>query len=351
MSNKIIFTEEQIEDIINRYKNNESIRSVSYKYKCRWEIIDKILKENNIEKRPYKIFNKKDIPKITKRYKKGESLFDIVKEYNASREGLNKFLRKNNFKFDYSSKRMRKYTLNEHYLDKIDTQEKAYFLGFMYADGNVEKKGNTISINLHEKDKDILFKFKKLFSSERPIARIKKQKQYKFIINSRYLKQKFIGYGCVPAKTEILTYPEFISPELENHFVRGYFDGDGCFYCGAIKNKKCKTIGVSIMSSKYFCLSLIKRLKKRGIKGHLDKNLWDNGNVGRVFIDGKYNIIKFMDWIYSNNAMIYLERKHNKYIKFREWYYNYIQDLDKYHLYHKKKYENYLKTSFFSFTN
>ena len=70
---------------------------------------------------------------------------------------------------------MKIYTINEDYFDIIDTEEKAYLLGFLYADGNHFTKKNRITIGLQEKDKHILEKFNELIGSNRPLFLRKKE--------------------------------------------------------------------------------------------------------------------------------------------------------------------------------
>ena len=50
--------------------------------------------------------------------------------------------------------RPRTYTLDEKYFDKIDSQNKAYILGFIYADGSINK--GCLNITLSNKDVEIL---------------------------------------------------------------------------------------------------------------------------------------------------------------------------------------------------
>ena len=52
--------------------------------------------------------------------------------------------------------RPRKYTLNENYFEEIDSSNKSYILGFIYADGSINKQKNSLTICLSEKDKDVL---------------------------------------------------------------------------------------------------------------------------------------------------------------------------------------------------
>lgn len=136
---------------------------------------------------------------------------------------------------------MRKYKLNENYFEKIDTEEKAYWLGFICADGCISScskktKSLRLKFNLHRKDKEVLEKFRisiegdmpiKEFTSNKGIAKMESE-EVKIDINSNKLCESLISKGVGFRKTYNLDMPE-ISKHLIRHFIRGYFDGDGCF--------------------------------------------------------------------------------------------------------------------------
>lgn len=125
--------------------------------------------------------------------------------------------------------------INENYFEKIDTPNKAYFLGFMYADGNVNSKTNAINISLQERDGYILEKFKMDLESEHKIylkeikGGFKCGRQHGFTFAREKMKKDLIKLGCHPRKTWDLKFPSFLQvPEnLIFHFIRGFFDGDG----------------------------------------------------------------------------------------------------------------------------
>ena len=102
------------------------------------------------------------------------SVGKLSKMFPFSKRGILCMLRNNNVVIRNSySETNRKYTLNQHYFDKIDSEEKAYFLGFLYADGcNCQHVGLT-SMSLQECDKLILERFAKAIGSNRPIRFIK----------------------------------------------------------------------------------------------------------------------------------------------------------------------------------
>jgi hypothetical protein len=135
--------------------------------------------------------------------------------------------------------------LDEHYFDEIDTPNKAYILGFLYADGYNNEVNHTIVLTLHEKDKDILEKIRKELKCEKPLYHIssvnkhdgKPRELESLILASKHMSETIKKWGLVPNKTFTLEFPKFLSDNLVCHFIRGYFDGDGCAWIGANHNK------------------------------------------------------------------------------------------------------------------
>ena len=86
-----------------------------------------------------------------------------------------------------------KYTFNKDYFERIDSKDKAYFLGFLYADGcnsiSTTQHHCTIILNLQEKDKDILDIFNKYINSNKPLTYRPKwgnhSVQYALVIHSK----------------------------------------------------------------------------------------------------------------------------------------------------------------------
>ena len=115
--------------------------------------------------------------------------------------------------------------------EKIDTEEKAYWLGFLYADGSVGSKEDKIELGLAEKDLKHIEKFKTFMNINNKISYREKTKSYRMSFRSAQCKQDLINKGCVPKKSLILNFPNEnqVPKYLIRHFIRGYFDGDGCF--------------------------------------------------------------------------------------------------------------------------
>jgi hypothetical protein len=117
------------------------------------------------------------------------------------------------------------YNFNEDYFENIDTEDKAYFLGFIVADGCVSDVSNCI--NITQKETDILYEFKKYIDFEGPIFSSKKKNISSINISSVKMKSDLDKLGIHSNKTMVVKYPH-IPRNLQNHFIRGVFDGDGC---------------------------------------------------------------------------------------------------------------------------
>ena len=114
---------------------------------------------------------------------------------------------------------------NEGYFDVIDTEFKAYFLGFFMADGN--NCNGVLKIKLHVRDKKILEIFSLNILGKNTVLYYEDTAILKF--GSLKMSKRFTELGIVPRKSYHKTdIPKQIPDNLIRHFVRGYFDGDGC---------------------------------------------------------------------------------------------------------------------------
>ena len=87
------------------------------------------------------------------------------------------------------------YQVNENYFESIDSDEKAYWLGFLSADGYIHEGRNTITLALQESDKVHIEKFKKAISATYPIKEIihKLDKEYSNYLNEFLLSENKIS--------------------------------------------------------------------------------------------------------------------------------------------------------------
>lgn len=126
---------------------------------------------------------------------------------------------------------MKRKTFNEDYFEKIDSPEKAYFLGFIYSDGSLiydeSKYRYKLNIKIHNKDSEILERFILLLDSEVKVWKSNTRDISEIGFSSKKMLNDLQKIGLSTNKTFTLIYPK-IDEEFESHFLRGYFDGDGC---------------------------------------------------------------------------------------------------------------------------
>lgn len=195
------------------------------------------------------------------------------------------------------------------YFEKIDSEPKAYILGFLFADGNISLDKSMVRIRLAERDGEILEKIAKELKITKPLS-LKNYHQYPSLELAFYGKktcEDLIRLGCVCAKSDKIVFPD-LRKDLIPHFIRGYFDGDGSIGL----NIKRKRAYVSICSTPSFNESILNFLRENseivgGIYNH--KNII---NYSEIHICGTKSALMFFDLIYKDST-IFLPRKFAKF--------------------------------------
>lgn len=210
---------------------------------------------------------------------------------------------------------MNKYSFNENYFDVIDNQDKAYWLGFFAADGYNHENKSCIEFRLHNKDREILEKFKLCINSNNPIN-LYKNTYCNLSLYSKHLCKKLSEYGLHQAKTYTLKIPE-LNDELMRHFVRGYFDGDGCFSVIHRNDRgpNSKIYQLNITGMKEPLLKIQKYLVNNIDIKQLPLKSRINTKAVTMHYGGKNVCKKILDYLYKN-ANMYLKRKHDKYLEY-----------------------------------
>jgi hypothetical protein len=247
---------------------------------------------------------------------------DLSKYYNISSVAVNALLRRHGYKAKPQSELQRKYNIDETFFDVIDTEEKAYFLGFLYADGYNNTDRNSVNLSLKESDKDILIRLNNLIQPDKPLQYVEFKKetrgyknssnQYRLAIANKHISERLTELGCCKNKTHIITFPseEQVPKHLQRHFIRGYFDGDGC-----VSNRVFSMVGTEL-----FLITVQEiMIDKLGLtKTKLDKrHKKRENNITSIRYCGSSNLRKIMDWFYTD-ATIYLDRKYEKFKNYVE---------------------------------
>lgn len=222
------------------------------------------------------------------------------------------------------------YTCDYHYFDDIDTEEKAYWLGFLTADGWISKndKNNAgvTGIELQYRDINHLKKFNKSIRGNYQItdrwrtcsiSTYPDKKNHMCVIRifSLIMYNSLVDKGFTENKSYDFHIP-YLKQDLVRHYMRGYFDGDGCF---TLTNKSFHINFIT--ASKMLNNDIAKILKKKEFNFKESTYITEfNTSMYRIDIYRTQDKVKFLDWIYSD-CNIYLERKYKKYLKVKNMQY------------------------------
>lgn len=253
--------------------------------------------------RKLKELTKEQELEILRRRNSGEKRKDLIKEYGISDRHYQKVIIENGGKLN---ERTQKFNFNEDYFENIDTEDKAYFLGFIVADGCINNK----TLNISQKEPDILYKFKKYINFEGTVRKDKNRNIHTVNLYSEKIISDLYKLGIYSNKTMIVKYPE-IPKQLENHFMRGLFDGDGCISIHK-KREGSRDISdrgqVNICSgSRDFIEEYVERLNKY-CSITKNKIRCPRGTYNVIDWASFSDIEKFYDFFYKD-ATVYLERK------------------------------------------
>ena len=213
----------------------------------------------------YKDFSSEQVNEIIDLYINGNSTVTIGNIYGVGHKVISRVLQNNNIERTGISRR--KYYLNEYYFDKIDTPNKAYFLGLLYADGSNFTPKQTISISLEEGDRHILELFREELNYSRELEFLdysnkhdfgyNYKNQYRLSIFSKHMSDELDNKGVKKNKSLILEFPKFLDDNLLKFFILGYFDGDGSFCPHYTQDGKFQPL-ITFTSTENFCKDLQK---------------------------------------------------------------------------------------------
>lgn len=226
-------------------------------------------------------------------------------------------------KLAYKNK-IRNYGVNDSFFSQENYNEESfYWAGFLAADGCISIRknfnGKNIILNLAEKDISHLEKFKKAVSSNHPIKKyiVKNSKinanwsdrpMCKITIGSHKIVGDLARFNIVSRKTKIYDLPDWIiNHHLLNHFLRGYFDGDGNIWIHKRKNMKDQY--KMSLAGNYSFLNNVGDFICNNLN-ITNKSINYNGGV-YVLSYGGNNLTKKVGSYLYNNSNIFLERKHS----------------------------------------
>lgn len=211
-----------------------------------------------------------------------------------------------------------KYNYNENYFEKIDTEEKAYWLGFIAADGSIINNGNALEISLSSKDHEHLIKFLKAIEGDSNMIKTRQSNDgtntYHATSRIRVCCKKMCDdlakFDIVPNKGDKLCFPTFLKKKLLRHYLRGYFDGDGSISTNGKNRNGSPKYAINIIATEEFLNGFMeffihKGISKVKLQSKNKMKTWNKVGINQITI--------VLDYLYKDSS-VYLDRKYTKYI-------------------------------------
>lgn len=209
----------------------------------------------------------------------------------------------------------------------IETELQAYLLGFYAADGSMNEKRKTLRIHLQKQDSDLVYLYKDIISPDARTFSVEEHKvtgrngkevtaheSFGVDITSSELCNSLVDLGIGYNKSYTDLYIPNIPKDLVPHFIRGYFDGDGCITGWlAIEKGKSDRVRYSfdICSKTQSLLNEFKQFfEDHNIKVNL--NYIKRDDMYRLKTSSKKEIEKIFHMLYDNSEF-YLKRKFEKF--------------------------------------
>jgi hypothetical protein len=251
-----------------------------------------------------KPLEQKIIDQIEKLHFEGHSSIKIGKMLNINPQTVSNRLKRKGISIAHKQKNAAQ--INENYFSIIDTQEKAYWLGFLFADGSVSYKTNAVELSLKLSDAEHLEKLKQELNFSNEIY--KDSFRARFCVCNKKLKEDLVSLGCKPRKSLTLKFPEKLEDSYKFSFIRGYFEGDGTIKL--VKTSKGYTMYASMLGTKEFLESVLSIFGYNKVPIKKDKRHLNNTYYIAL---NKSDSENFFNKIY-NNCSIFLTRKYEKYL-------------------------------------
>ncbi len=233
------------------------------------------------------------------------SIKECSKKFGIGATTLDRYLK--NADVEKRKVNLKKYCYDEDFFEVIDTENKAYWLGFIAADGYISKGAHNLEITLAIKDRDHLAKFINDIGGEEEMLKTTGTKARVFVCSVKLVKD-LENIGIHNNKTFIFDSIPKIQKELVPHFLRGYFDGDGSISTNGLNRNGTKKWALNLIATEGFIEEWQSVLEPLGISRvsiqRKDKmRVWNKCGI--------HQITKILNYLYKD-CSIYLERKFEK---------------------------------------
>lgn len=295
--------------VMELYRSGLSTNKIGKKLGCHKSLISRIVKETGDLR--FRTLTDAERAEAVEEYVAGESAPKIAERLGVKSPAVYLALKKSGMLRRSNSDYSKEEAIRHDFFSKINTGYKAYWLGFLIADGCVSRKGEII-IALKATDAGHISIWRAAVESKRRITRSEKMKSFgashwlyksaRFVIKSNQMAGDLFDLGVIPAKTGRTVYPKGIPEALEADFWRGAVDGDGWLFWGKAGARKQFTLGLTgnlelINEFRVFC------------RKHVPTNasIQANGSIVRFVVTDSY-AYRIANLLYGS-ATVALRRK------------------------------------------
>lgn len=248
---------------------------------------------------------------LHKRHQEGEPIVSLAKEFNVTRATLRKRFVLANLEYRriFSNKE-----INRRYFNNIDTELKAYLLGFIAGDGSVKMVNTygTLSIDIQERDSYILDWAKQEIAPNLKITTVPEKgnqvERKKLTITSYHIVKDLEDKGIIANKSYLPFNFSNVPQNMQRHVIRGLLDADGCVWKNEFNKPR-----ANIVSTSLILLEQIQEwLSVVDIHSTLVLSSSKKTQLYRISVYSKKDIIKLIEYLYKDSKY-YLSRKYNKF--------------------------------------
>lgn len=316
------FTQEEVEDIINRYLLGESSCGLAKFHDCTDDYILSVLRVNNIPVRTIEDIPEDILQKISNDYSKGVSLTSLSEKYNFSRGRIRRrlvgsgveILKGSDASFSFG-----RHTINRDSFIDISEEKSAYFYGLILSDGCLSSDERYVSLEIKRDDEYILHELKRYLQTGAEVSHCshldkrtgKTLLSSKLSFGDKVVVQRLIDLGLTPRKSLKEKCPDIL--KFNRHFWRGFLDGDGSIYRGKVPR-------IEIHGGYEITKSFQEYCEHLGVTSSIGHQQNKNSKIYTCRVNGLGRSKIVADILYDK-CSIYLPRKYQTYL---DRYVNYV---------------------------
>lgn len=312
-----MLNESEIRQLCQDYLEGASISSLTEKYKISNVTVYGILADCGItvrNRRPKSCrWTESQRAYLKKLYQSGLSPSQIARQLGKSYSSVYFQLRTLGIKRRSRSEACRGFAIDDRWFKEIDSEYKAYWLGFIAADGCLAH-GSTLQIAIKKEDGALLEDLRKRLGIVTPVRYCAKRAW--LTVSSKLLAEDLRSHGITERESLKLRWPETVNEDLVSHFLRGYIDGDGSWTVYSSGGRKHYFLHI------YGTQQFLNRCRDVLIKNCYTssppvRKTRPNEKIYRLTFGGRKQLSRIWHFLYDE-AHVYLERKRSVFADFAD---------------------------------